>query len=135
MKDELKRFLAERRVGVIATCNKNKPRASTIVYYPDGLTLYFSTSQSSIKLNNIKTNSNVAIIVDDQDRGMCILQADGCAKVLSDEEKESISKKFPKLSGTGTVVRIDLIKIDYLDKTKSHDPITVEVQNVQRKSN
>jgi uncharacterized protein YhbP (UPF0306 family) len=124
-KRKLSEFIASKNICTLATCFRNKPRASTVNYVSDGFSLYVVTSSKSTKVRNINSNPHVSIAIDDQGKTRLCLQAEGIARVLEGKEKEKamkyycerrdISKHSPEL--VDTIIRIDLKEIMFSDYT------------------
>lgn len=126
-KPRIKQFIENKNVCVIATCFKDKPRASTVNYVAKGFTLYVVTSGKSTKVKNIQTNPNVSVAIDDQGRQeRACIQAEGVAEILSGTETEQ-ARKFYSQKGdishhkpelVDTVLKIELKEIMFTDYTK-----------------
>ena len=92
---QIEQYIKNKNVCVIATCSENKPRASTVNYVSDGFILYIVTSKKSIKHQNIKTNPNISVAIDDQGRReRACLQAEGVAEILEGTEAEQARKFY-----------------------------------------
>lgn len=127
MEQKLKQFIRNKNVCVIATCSKNKPRASTVNYVSDRFTLYVLTSGKSIKVRNIKTNPNISVAIDDQGRQeKNCLQAEGIAEILTGKEAEEAKKIYSQKRDIShhnpefvdTVLKINLKEIMFTEYTK-----------------
>jgi len=113
LKEKIKQFIENKNVCVVATCSKNKPRASTVNYAANNFTLCVVTSAKSTKVKNIRTK-------------IC-LQAQGIAKILTGKEamqakefysrKRDLSRHDPEL--IDTVLKIELKEIMLSDYTES----------------
>lgn len=57
-------FLQKHSSCIIATCSDSMPRASTVEYFPQGLTVYILT-EGGRKLENINKNPQVSIAISD----------------------------------------------------------------------
>ena len=74
--------------GVLATAKDGAPRASSVLYVNDGLTLYVHTIRGMAKVYNVAANPMVAMAIDDQAHegwdAMRTLQYIGRAEVVTD---------------------------------------------------
>lgn len=60
MEKRISAFLREGNVCVMATCLNDRPRATPIEYYSDGLTIYIAASRGT-KLPNLEANPRVSV--------------------------------------------------------------------------
>ena len=58
----IRALLKEQTVCVLATCSRDVPRASTVEYFPSGITLYILT-EGGKKIGNIRDNPHVSVAV------------------------------------------------------------------------
>jgi nitroimidazol reductase NimA-like FMN-containing flavoprotein (pyridoxamine 5'-phosphate oxidase superfamily) len=84
---------------VLATVKGEVPRATSVLYANEGMTLYVHTVRGMAKVYNIEANPNVALVIDDQAREgwrtMKSLQYIGRGEVLTDPvEQERIVKLY-----------------------------------------
>ncbi len=74
--------------GVLATVKDGVPRASSVLYANEGLTLYVHTIRGMAKVYNVEANPNVALAIDDQAHEgwskMKALQYVGRAEIVTD---------------------------------------------------
>jgi nitroimidazol reductase NimA-like FMN-containing flavoprotein (pyridoxamine 5'-phosphate oxidase superfamily) len=98
--DELKAFLAERFLAVIATASTNaKPEAAYVAYVSGPQhQLVIGTSNKSRKYKNISENSSVAVVIADTSGEV---QYEGGVEILNREDYESLvaAGTLPKLAG------------------------------------
>lgn len=105
------RLLTSRRLGVLSTCLAGKPHASLVAYLATGDLghILFATSRSTKKYENLASNSEVAMLVDDsvdEERDFheaVAVTIAGQARELAGEERDSWSARFlekhPHLQG------------------------------------
>jgi len=78
--------------GVLATSRGDVPRASSVLYANQGLTLYVHTIRGMAKVYNVEANPNVALAIDDQAHEgwskMKTLQYVGRAEVVTDPAEQ-----------------------------------------------
>lgn len=84
VEQEVKNYLFEHKYASLATCYNNKPYVATIRFVSDEFKLYFSALKTSNKAENILSNTDVALAIDDNlvDK---FVQYYGIARVLDDE--------------------------------------------------
>jgi uncharacterized pyridoxamine 5'-phosphate oxidase family protein len=127
LEDMICEFLKTQTTCVIATCSDSIPRASTVEFFPAGLTVYIIT-EGGRKVENIKKNPLVSIAVSAPFTGwksLKGLQISGTAQigrkdsVIFKEGLEAYKKrknlKTISMPDFMTVVKIIPIEIDYID--------------------
>jgi len=62
MEDRIAAFLREGNVCVLATCLDDRPRATPIEYYSDGLIIYIAASRGT-KVPNLEANPRVSVAI------------------------------------------------------------------------
>jgi PPOX class probable F420-dependent enzyme len=73
MTDEIRSFLNERRVAVLATLNPNGTIQQSVMWYRlDGDTIVMNTAKGRIKYRNIVNNPVTSICVEDELRSVTI---------------------------------------------------------------
>ena len=120
-------FLKTQATCVIATCSDGIPRASTVEFFPAGLTLYVIT-EGGKKVENIKKNPSVSIAVSAPFtgwKGLKGLQISGTAEIgrkgsaLFEEGIKAYKKRkgLKKLLMPDfmNMVKIIPVQIDYID--------------------
>ena len=120
-------FLKTQATCVIATCSDSIPRASTVEFFPAGLTLYVIT-EGGKKVENIKKNPRVSIAVSAPFtgwKGLKGLQISGTAEIgrkgsaLFEEGIKAYKKRkgLKKLLMPDfmNIVKIIPVEIDYID--------------------
>jgi general stress protein 26 len=120
-------FLKTQATCVIATCSDSIPRASTVEFFPAGLTIYIMT-EGGRKVENIKKNPRVSIALSAPFTGwesLKGLQISGTAEIGrkgSEIFKEGI-KAYEKRKGLKKISMPDFMnvlkiipsEIDYID--------------------
>jgi len=61
--NEITEKLQSEQYLILATCANNKVTARAMAHINDGLTILFSTSENSEKVEQIKQNSNIALAI------------------------------------------------------------------------
>jgi general stress protein 26 len=120
-------FLKTESTCVIATCSNNIPRASTVEFFPAGLTVYIFT-EGGKKVENIKKNHRVSIALSAPFTGwesLKGLQINGTAEIgrkgsaIFDEGIKAYMKrnglKRASMPDFMKVLKIIPIEIDYID--------------------
>ncbi|MGW8272576.1 MAG: pyridoxamine 5'-phosphate oxidase family protein [Thermodesulfovibrionales bacterium] len=130
-RDELERsiigFLMSHSTCVLATCGESGPRASTVEYFPQGLTLFILT-EGGRKIANIRQNPEISLAVSspfagwDSVRG---IQLSGTAEIgekgseIFRDGEEAFRKRRglrgARIPDTMLVIRITPRVIEYLD--------------------
>ena len=135
--DEALERLASARVGRLATADAaGVPHVLPFVFVMDGRTLYWAVdrkpkrSQRLKRLENIRANPNVEVVVDRYEEdwnAVWWVRAAGSARVVGDgQEKDKalqlLKDKYPNYSNEppdGPVVAIDVIRISSWEATRS----------------
>lgn len=101
-KKEALKFLGEHVTAAVATVSATgEPGVATMYYYTDDdFNFYFITAQNSQKLENIKTNNKVAVVVGFGPAPI-VVQAGGIAEISCDFKEEFINKVFKKINFHG----------------------------------
>lgn len=135
-RDDLERsiigFLMSHSTCVLATCGLNAPRASTVEFFPQGLTLYILT-EGGKKIANIRANPAVSLAISSPFEGWDSvkgLQLSGVAEIglkeseIFQEGEEAFRRrrrlKDARIPDTMLVVRITPQVIEYLDMELCH---------------
>ena len=88
LKQQIIDYLDAHDRGVLATVKDGVPRASSVLYANEGLTLYVHTIRGMAKVYNVEANPNVALAIDDQAHEgwskMKALQYVGRAEIVTD---------------------------------------------------
>jgi len=127
LEDLITEFMKARATCVIATCSDTMPRASTVEFFPSGLTVYILT-EGGRKLENIRKNPQVSIAVSDAFtnwESLRGLQITGVAEIgtkgsdIFKEGLEAYRKKRGKqdaaLPDFMSVIKVLPIQIEYID--------------------
>ena len=92
LKQQIIDYLDAHDRGVLATSKEGVPRASSVLYANEGLTLYVHTVRGMAKVYNAEANPNVALAIDDQAHEgwskMKTLQYVGRAEVVTDPAEQ-----------------------------------------------
>jgi hypothetical protein len=120
-------FLKTQATCVIATCSDSIPRASTVEFFPVGLTLYVIT-EGGKKVENIRKNPGVSIALSAPFtgwKGLKGLQMGGTAEIgrkgsaiFAEGVKAYKKRKGPKkvlIPDFMDIVKIIPVEIDYID--------------------
>lgn len=98
MKDRVKAFLKERDMCVLATTREGRPHCSLMAYFADGEAewIYMVTHRSTTKYENLLSNEQVSLLVDNRCEGLpaernkiMALTVHGTFDVVEDEEKRT----------------------------------------------
>lgn len=119
IKDQIETYLAKRKFMTLATTQKDKPLTHPLAYVNKGPTLYFSTSNQTRKVKNIKENPNVAYSVFEGTEHLdevISIQMEGEAALVTDkEENEEVLKmlgqKFPAMANMTSDPDVVVIKV------------------------
>lgn len=94
--EEIRDYLANPRLGRIATTAGRKPHVAVIWYDYDGETLSITTGKSSKKIRNIQKNRNISVIIDSTlggyfSKGVIL---EGKADLADDEPDKKITRSM-----------------------------------------
>jgi uncharacterized pyridoxamine 5'-phosphate oxidase family protein len=105
-------YLREQKLGVIATVlPENKPEAATIDYFiDDNWNIYFLTHEESRKVNNLRKNNTVAMVVGTT-LATHTAQIEGTAQIITPTDTE-FSDLLIHFAGMKTLYASPLLKID-----------------------
>lgn len=82
------KFLAENKLGVLATVWKCKPRVATVYYFMDSdRKIYFFTKTATRKYEAIMVNKNVGFVVGTVDEPVSV-QIDAEAEMVTESDEE-----------------------------------------------
>lgn len=97
IKDKALKFIKEQSVAVLATTSINgEPQAATMSFFiDDDFTFYFISMNGSKKLDNLKNNDKVAIVVGFGPQPMTV-QGGGKAEIVNDVPDELFQKIIGK---------------------------------------
>ncbi|MCG2721182.1 MAG: pyridoxamine 5'-phosphate oxidase family protein [Thermodesulfovibrionales bacterium] len=120
-------FMKARATCVIATCSDTMPRASTVEFFPSGLTVYILT-EGGRKLENIRKNPQVSIAVSDAFtnwESLRGLQITGAAEIGTkgsdifngglEAYRKRRGKQDAALPDFMSVIKVIPIQIEYID--------------------
>jgi len=62
-KEKVIQYLKEHYNATLATCWENKPHAATVSYVSDDLAIYFASGANSMKVKDMRVNSDVALTI------------------------------------------------------------------------
>jgi len=127
LEDLITEFMKARATCVMATCSDSMPRASTVEFFPSGLTIYILT-EGGRKVENIKKNPQVSIAISDAFtnweslRGLQITGAAEIGTKGSEIFQEGLTayrkrrgKQDAALPDFMNVVKIMPIQMEYID--------------------
>jgi len=107
-------FLKNHELAVVATISDNKPEAATVGFLTDEeLNFFFMSKKTSRKIENLKTNSNIAIVIGTE-KGSNTLQVEGDAKVFFDSDQE-FAQVVTKISNIEPIYYGPLLKMGGTD--------------------
>src|SRR3989344_3434822 len=93
-------FIKGNKVAHFATisADQKRPQIATIYFVFYDQAIYFATRRDSVKIKNIKANSNIAMVITDS-RSLITLQLEGIAEIENDIDlKASIVELYNKVS-------------------------------------
>ncbi|MFZ5906379.1 MAG: pyridoxamine 5'-phosphate oxidase family protein [Nitrospirota bacterium] len=127
LEDLITEFMKARATCVIATCSETMPRASTVEFFPSGLTVYILT-EGGRKLENIRRNPQVSLAISDAFtnwESLRGLQITGAAEIGTKDSEifmeglEAYRKRRGKqnaaLPDFMNVIKVIPIQIEYID--------------------
>lgn len=127
LEDLISGFLKTHPICVIATCSESMPRASTVEFFPLGLSVYILT-EGGRKIENIKKNPQVSVAISDEFtdwKSLRGLQITGGAEIGTkgsaifeeglDAYRKRRGKKDASLPDFMNVIKIIPVQIEYID--------------------
>jgi pyridoxamine 5'-phosphate oxidase family protein len=112
-------FLKEQEVGRLATVSRHSiPQITPVLYVLDSGNLYFATDYGTKKLDNMKLNNKVALVVDSYARQPRGITVQGSAKIIENgkefvriekllEERHSYYKANPFKENEAPIIIIE----------------------------
>ncbi len=99
-KDDTLRFLQEHTLATLATVDPSSvPHAASIYYVVDAdLSIYIVTREETQKYQNIKQNSDVSMVVTDEETAETIQLVGGAQKVTDEHAISGILEKLWKIT-------------------------------------
>ncbi len=120
LKENIAEFLKSQPAITLATENNGQPMAHPVVFASDGCTVYFITSSTSRKMDNISKNPKAAYSTYKNTMNWMetySVQMEGVASVVSDESEKQkafgmLMEKYPpmkdmEVQGDQAVVKIE----------------------------
>ena len=142
----IRNLLGQVRIAVLSTTNGEKPRATPLEYFMDGMTIYISPD-NGVKMKNIRVNPNVSLAVCNalkvdwekqwdkvwgmQITGLAEVFEHGCpewerAREIIDVSSylRALGLKETRIGTTRTVLRIPIRKVELWDDSLLHKGYT-----------
>ncbi len=69
LKQQIVKIISNHRTGVLSSVEKNKPHSRYMTFYHDDLTLYTPTKMNTEKIDEIKKNPSVSVLLGYEDKG------------------------------------------------------------------
>ncbi|WP_409305153.1 pyridoxamine 5'-phosphate oxidase family protein [Peribacillus sp. SCS-155] len=93
IKNKISEVLDQNKAGVLATVKTNKPHARYMTFFHEDFNLYTPTSSDTHKVEDIKANPNVHVLIgyDGEGFGDAYLEVEGQVSI---EDSESIKEKL-----------------------------------------
>ena len=63
LKEKVKRIISDHRTGILSSVEDNKPHSRYMTFYSDDLTLYTPTKLDAEKVDEIKNNPAVSVLL------------------------------------------------------------------------
>ncbi|AZU61641.1 pyridoxamine 5'-phosphate oxidase family protein [Neobacillus mesonae] len=63
LKDKVLKIISNHRTGILSSVENNKPHSRFMIFYNDDLTLFTPTKLDTEKINEIKKNSAVSVLL------------------------------------------------------------------------
>ena len=112
MKKELEESLKGQKTGMLATSEGDNVTVRAMLIFPDGLTIYCFTGKRSRKYNQLCSNQNVAIAVND-------IQIEGVAALKGnpvDEENTRFLEVYREVNPDGYERRIESMRSSQIER-------------------
>jgi hypothetical protein len=61
LEKRIREFLSQQSMCILSTCSQDRPRATPVEYYNDGLETIYINADPGVKMDNIKVNPRVCI--------------------------------------------------------------------------
>lgn len=69
LKQQIVKIISDHRTGVLSSVENNKPHSRYMTFYNDDLTLYTPTKMNTEKIDEIKKNPSVSVLLGYKDNG------------------------------------------------------------------
>lgn len=69
LKQQIVKIISDHRTGVLSSVENNKPHSRYMTFYNDDLTLYTPTKMNTEKIDEIKKNPSVSVLLGYEDKG------------------------------------------------------------------
>ncbi|SHN23141.1 pyridoxamine 5'-phosphate oxidase family protein [Gracilibacillus kekensis] len=84
--EKIKQILETSKVGVLSTAYNNHPNSRYMIFYNDGEILYTKTSKDSFKVDEIRSNPHVHILLGyNETKNRSFVEFSGKAEIVEDQ--------------------------------------------------
>ncbi|WP_342429891.1 pyridoxamine 5'-phosphate oxidase family protein [Neobacillus sp. FSL H8-0543] len=93
LKEKVINIISNHRTGTLASVENNKPHSRYMTFYNEGITLYTPTKRDTEKIDEIKNNPYVSVLLGYEDKG----QSDAFVEILgtsSINDTQSLKDRF-----------------------------------------
>jgi general stress protein 26 len=93
LKNQVMKIISNHKIGVLSSVENNKPHSRYMTFYHDDLTLFTPTKMDTEKIEEIKNNPYVSVLLGYEKKG----QSDAYVEVLgvsTINESEDLKKKY-----------------------------------------
>lgn len=93
LKEKVVNIISNHRTGTLASVENNKPHSRYMTFYNEDITLYTPTKKNTEKIDEIKNNPYVSVLLGYEDKG----QHDALVEILgtsSINNTQSLKEKF-----------------------------------------
>ena len=70
LKEKVKRIISDHRTGILSSVEDNKPHSRYMTFYSEDLTLYTPTKLDTEKVDEIKNNPAVSVLLGYEEKGL-----------------------------------------------------------------
>ncbi|KOP82988.1 pyridoxamine 5'-phosphate oxidase family protein [Cytobacillus solani] len=70
LKEQIVKIISNHRTGVLSSVENNKPHSRYMTFYNDDLTLFTPTKKGTEKIEEMKKNPSVSILLGFEDKGL-----------------------------------------------------------------
>lgn len=97
LKQQIVKIISDHRTGVLSSVENNKPHSRYMTFFNEDLTLYTPTKMNTEKIDEIKKNPSVSVLLGYEDKGQ--------------------NDMYVEISGTSEITNSHKLKKQYWDDT------------------
>ena len=96
LKQQIVKIISDHRTGVLSSVENNKPHSRYMTFYNDDLTLYTPTNMNTEKIDEIKKNPSVSVLLGYEDKGQndTYVEISGTSEITSSQKLKKQYGRF-----------------------------------------